>query len=60
MVLAPLDPVVGAAPALVVGLLFVVVVEEEPAGGLAVELQPASTRIAAAGARAKVCTRIVV
>lgn len=59
MVLAPLEPVVGAAPALVVRLLFVVVVEE-PAGGLAVELQPASTRIAAAGARAKVCTRIVV
>jgi len=33
-----------------VAVLFVVV--EEPAGGPAVELQPASTRAAAAGARA--------
>jgi hypothetical protein len=67
VVLAPLDPVVGAALALVVALLFVVVVEE-PAGGLAVELQPATTSAAAAGATAnaaslrrwsKVLTRIV-
>jgi hypothetical protein len=57
VVLAPLDPVVGAAPALVVALLLFVVVVEEPAGGPAVELHPASTRAAAAGVMASTVRR---
>jgi hypothetical protein len=56
VVLAPLVPVVGAALALVVALLFVVVVDE-PAGGLAVELQPDSTMAAAAGVTASTAKR---
>jgi hypothetical protein len=50
-VVLALVPVVGAAPALVVvvALLFLAVLA--PPGGLAVELQPASTKAATAGAR---------
>jgi hypothetical protein len=49
VVLSPLVPVVGAAaPLVVVGVVVVVVVEL--AGGLAVELQPASRRAVTAGA----------
>jgi hypothetical protein len=51
VVLAPLVPVGPAAPLVVVAVLFVVVAVVPP-GGLAVELQPASTKATAAGARA--------
>ncbi|BBX65268.1 hypothetical protein MSAS_44420 [Mycobacterium saskatchewanense] len=52
VVLAPLLPVVGAAPALVVDVGLLVVVVDEPPGGLAVELQPASASPAQADAAA--------
>jgi hypothetical protein len=55
-VVLALVPVVGAAPALVVVVALLVVAVVEPPGGLAVELQPASTKAASAGARAKAAT----
>jgi len=50
VVLSPLVAVVGAAAPLVVVGVVVVVVVVELAGGLAVELQPASRRAVTAGA----------
>src|SRR6516165_11714273 len=51
VVLSPLV-LVGAAPALVVAVVLLLVAGVVPPGGLAVELHPASTNAAAAGATA--------